>query len=226
MDPLSIGIALAAGGNLLQAIPQFVYGIQDRRKGKAMEEEVGERPQYTIPKSVDQMIGMYGQMAAQGLPGEDLMKQDIQAQTARTVGSAAQLADSPIGALTALGAAKEREMGALRDLQARASQYRAQTQQNYAQAVGQRSGYEQEQWRQNQLLPWEIDMNRAVQLQSQGAGNVMGGFDALGAGLAGAGSTMATAGMYQGMMPNYGPAATGVYGTQFVPGVGDITPQQ
>lgn len=166
---------MAAFGDLTQ----LLFGLQDRRKGMELEAQAGERPQYEIPESVDKMISMYRQMAQGGMPGEDLARGDIQASTARTATTAGQLADSPIAALTALGGAQQRELGALRDLQQRASMYRSQMQQGYAGVVGNRANFEQEQWRQNQLLPWEIDMNRAMGFQSSGAANIVGGISGM-----------------------------------------------
>lgn len=188
----------------LGSLAQMGFGIADRVKGKRLEQQAGDRPEYDIPESVDKMIGMYGQMANAGLPGQDLMAQDIQASTARTVGRAGQLADSSVGALGALGAAQEQELGSMRDLQTRAAQYQAQARQNYANAVGQRAQYEDQEWRQNELLPWETTMNRAMGLQSGGAGNIMGAADNLGAMGASAGSYMAGQGMMNAMYPNYG----------------------
>lgn len=204
MEPISMGLMLAlmGAGSALKGGSQIFQGIKDKREGQAIEEAAGDRPEYEIPESVDKMIEMYRQMSQTGLPGEDIMKQDIQSQTARTAGTAGQLADSSVGALTALGGAQQREAQALRDLQVRSAQYRQQNQQNYAQAVGSRSQYEQEQWRQNQLLPWEIDMNRAMQLQTQGRGNIMGGIDSIGSGMVQAGSAYGTAQIYKNMYPN------------------------
>jgi hypothetical protein len=166
-----------------------------------MEEEAGDRPAYQIPESVDKMIEMYRQASQTGLPGEDIMKGDIQAQTARTAGMAGQIGDSSVGALTVLNAAQQRESQALRDLHVRSAQYRQQNKQNYIQAVGSRSQYEDQAWQQNQLLPWEIQMNRAMQYQTQGTGNIMGGLDSLGAGMAQAGSAYGTASIYDRMYP-------------------------
>ena len=156
-------------------LTQLMFGLQDRKKGITMEREAGERPDYEIPEGVRQMMSLYEQAAQAGMPGYDTAKGDIQASTARTAGVAGQLADSPVAALTALGGAQDRELGALRDLNRRASEYQAMSQQNLARAYGQKAGYETEQWRQNQLLPWEISMNRAMGLQTSGAGNIMGG---------------------------------------------------
>jgi hypothetical protein len=201
-------MTLMGGGALLKGGSQLYQGVRDKREGDRLEAQAGERPEYQIPESVDKMIGLYRQMAEQGLPGQGLMEQGIQAQTARTIGAAGQLADSPVAALSALGGAQDREMNALRDLQVRASQYRAQAQQGYASAVGSRSQYEDERWRQNQLMPWEIDMNRSMQLQTQGKGNIMGGIDSIGSGMVQAGSAFGTASMYNGMYPSMPTATT------------------
>lgn len=225
MDPITAMIIMALGG-AISGGTQLGFGLADRAKGRRLEDQAGDRPDYAIPESVDKAIQMYQQMASGGLPGEGAMKQDIQGQTAQSVGRAGQLADSPVAALTAMGAAQQREASALRDLQVRASQYQAQARQNYAQSVGQRAGYEQEQWRQNQLMPWEIQMNRAMQFQTGGAGNIMGGADALGSTMAQAGGALGTWGMYENMYPDWG----GSQGAEFSQGInpaswGNVPPQ-
>lgn len=184
MDPSTLLSLLSGGstglGGLIKGGTQMFQGLADTRKGKRLEEEAGERPEFDIPESVDQVIRMYEQMSRSGLPGQDLMQQDIQASTARTATTAGQLADSPIAALTALGGAQQRELSALRDLQTRAASYQAQARQGLAGAHQMKAGYETEQWRQNQLLPWEIGMNRAMQLQTAGRGNMMAAADTFG----------------------------------------------
>jgi len=223
-----IGMGLMGAGGLLKGGSQLIQGISDKKKGKTLEEQAGDRPEFNIPESVDQQIALYRQMAQGGMPGEDLMKQDIQASTARTAGQAAQLADSPVGALTALGGAQDRELSAMRDLQQRAAMYQSQMQGQYAQAVGNRANWESEQWRQNNLLPWEIDMNRAMGLQESGKGNIMGAMDSFGSTLGQMGGFLGTNAMYENMYPNYGNASANAgqgyagpnpWGSQYTPPV-------
>ena len=203
MEPATAMI-LGQVANLASQGFNIYQGIKDVRKGNQLEEQAGERPQYEVPDSLDKMIQMYQTMSNQGLPGQGQMERSIQDQTARSVSQAAQLADSPVAALTALNSAQQREAGALRDLQTRAAAYRAQAQQNYAQATGQRAQYEDQQWRQNQLLPWEINMNRAMQLQTQGRGNIMQGIGNTGAGAAQGATDWSRMQTYKGMEPNWG----------------------
>ena len=202
-----LGLGMQGLGGAIKGGTQLGMGIADRRRGREMEEAAGDRPEYEIPESVEAMMNLYRQSAQSGMPGYDIAKGDIQASTARTAGVAGQLADSPVAALTALGGAQDRELGALRDLNRRASEYQAMSQQNLARAYGQKAGYETEQWRQNELMPWEIQMNRAMQLQSGGKGNIMGAADSFGSTLAQGGGTMATMGMYNQMYPNMGAGA-------------------
>lgn len=215
MDPSTLLSLLSGGstglGGLIKGGTQMFQGLADTRKGKRLEEEAGERPEFDIPESVDQVIRMYEQMSRSGLPGQDLMQQDIQASTARTATTAGQLADSPIAALTALGGAQQRELSALRDLQTRAASYQAQARQGLAGAHQMKAGYETEQWRQNQLLPWEIGMNRAMQLQTAGRGNMMAAADTFGSMFALGGEAMG--GMAQqggGAQPTHAPQVMGM----------------
>src|SRR6056297_2486377 len=118
MDPITI--ALLASGLVSGGIKMY-KGWKDKKEAEEIKGEAGPRPEYEMPESVGKMLSVYKNLAEGGMPGEDTLKEDIQASTARTAGKAAQLSDSPVGALTALGGAQQRELGALRDLQVRAA---------------------------------------------------------------------------------------------------------
>jgi len=208
MSAIAIGLGLMAAGGLLKGGTQLGFGIADRRKGKQMEAAAGDRPEYEIPESVSKALSLYEQMASGGLPGYSQSKADIEASTARTIGSASQLADSPVGALTALGGAKDRELAEYRDLNRRAEQFAFQSNQALAGAYGQQAAYQDEAWRQNQLLPWEIAMNRSMQLQTSGGNNIQGAMDSFGSTMATMGSGIASYGMQGGNFGGPAPQAS------------------
>jgi len=190
-----IGLALmAAGGGTVGGI-KLGQGIKDKKKGEAMEAELGDRPEYEMPESFDKMLSTYQDMGNATLPGEDLIKQNIEAQSAKGVGQIGQLAAGSPEAMTGLLGLKDQENAALRDLQIRSAQFQANaklnSQQGMAGVYGQQAGYETEIWRQNQLLPWEIGMNTARDYQTKGKGNVMAGVDTLGSTASQVGGTLA-----------------------------------
>jgi len=203
MDPVTLGLLMGIP-SLIEGGVQTIKGISDTRNAKRIEAKAGNRPQYEIPKGIEDMLSLLQSQTGAGLPGEDLMKQDIQSLTSRNIGQASQLADSPVAALTALGGSQDREMAALRNLQERAAQYQSRANSNLARGYGQQAGYQQEEWRQNQLMPWEIAQNKANAYRFGGQQNIFGGMDTLASGVQGAAGSAAQLDMYQNMMPNYG----------------------
>jgi 1,4-alpha-glucan branching enzyme len=200
MDPITMALLMAAP-QLIGGVTNIIQGVKDRKEAERIKANAGPRPEYEIPESVDKMISLYEQQAAAGMPGEDIYKQDIQASTARTAGAAAQLADSPVAALTALGGAQQREIGALRDLQARAAMYQSQANQQVAQAYGQRAQWENLQFDYNQNQPWQIAQNQYWGLRNQGRQSINQGLDTAMSGIqSGIGAGMQTE-QFNQMMP-------------------------
>jgi hypothetical protein len=74
MDPLTIG--------LLAGIPSLALGTYQAIKGYQLGNQ--ERPEYEIPDSLKQMLGMAKTQASQtGLPGQSLLEQNIRGTTSR-----------------------------------------------------------------------------------------------------------------------------------------------
>jgi len=193
--------------SLIQGGAQFFQGRKDIKEAERIKEQGGPRPDYEIPESVGKMVSMYQQLAQGGMPGEDTLKEDIQASTARTAGTAAQLSDSPVGALTALGGAQQRELGALRDLQVRAAQYQTQQRQNLAQAYGQQAQWEDQAWNWNEGRRWQEAQNEYWNMRQSGQANMWGGLDSAMSGVQqGIGAGMQTQ-MFNQMYPKMGGAA-------------------
>jgi hypothetical protein len=210
MDPITIALLLAS------AVPGIVSGISQARQGKKQMDKAdelikgaGDRPDYEVPDYINKILRLREDAAKGGLPGEGLMKEDIQATTARGITAAGQLADSPVAALTGAQASLDRERGAMRDLQIRAAQYQRMAEGDLAGAYGTAAQYEDQAFNINQMQPWEIAQNRADAYRFYGGQNRAAGMDTamsgLAQGLGAAGQGM----MYQGMMPSYGGAPQG-----------------
>lgn len=202
---VGLGLALAMGiPALIGGIAQTGFGISDRKRAKQLEGEAGDRPQYEIPEGLNKMIALYEASARGGLPGEDIMKQDIQGATARGITAAAQLADSPVAALGASQASLAREDMAMNDLRVKSLQYQQMGQQNLARAYGTQAQYQDQQFNINQMQPWEINMNRADAYRFGGSANIFGGIDTAMSGITQGIGAGAQYNAYSNMMPNWG----------------------
>ena len=121
------------------------------------KENLGERPKMNIPQSYKDFVGLKDLGRRQQMPGmNDLIAGQEQAG-ATTRGAFANLsgADAAAGLL---GESAQRMRG-LRAIGLEAARYGERQQNAYADAVKGQAPWEQMQWEENYMRPWEIGMN-------------------------------------------------------------------
>ena len=105
---------------LLSAIPaitQGITGISQGIKGRRLEREAGERPEYEIPQEVLQALEGYKSRASQTrLPGQSAIEQGIRSSTASTAGRLEEAASDSASLLGALAQTGVGEQQRVRDL--------------------------------------------------------------------------------------------------------------
>jgi hypothetical protein len=173
-------LGLTIGNLWLPGLKKGIEGRRSKQESEDILDQAGDRPEYEVPGSIDQMISLFAGLSEGGLPGESLMQEQIEAQTARNIGQVSQLADSPSAALAAAQGVQERERDALRDLQVRATQYQDMAKRQYAQAVGSRAPYEETKWDWEQGRRWQEAQNEAWGLRGMGDYYRMAGSDEFG----------------------------------------------
>ena len=180
---------MGAIGDLAQIGFQIAAYNQAKKQAQKMEdqgnswmiesridkERLGERPKMEIPQAQTDYIDLMKLGTRRGLPGEEIMKEDLRQEGATTRGAFANLsgADAAAGLL---GESAQRMRG-LRAIGLEAARYGERQETAYAGAVQSNAPWQQEMWQQNQMYPWEIGQNRAQGYENAGQGMFMQGSD-------------------------------------------------
>ena len=141
---------------------------------------------YSIPSSVTEAMKLYQGLSREGLPGEDVIRDQMGAAYAGAAGDVNRTADSGVGALGAMSGLYGKFMNSVRDLGIQSSQVKAQNEQNYllqnAGAQFKQADYQEREWDVNVNQPFQRGMNEYWALKQAGANNLWGGIDQMTAG--------------------------------------------
>ena len=131
------------------------------------KEKLGERPKMEIPQAQLDYVDLMKLRTRQGMPGEDILKADVEQAGATTRGAFANLsgADAAAGML---GESAQRMRG-LRAIGLEAARYGERQETAYAGAVQSNAPWQQEMWLENQRYPWEIGKNEQQAKWNMGA---------------------------------------------------------
>ena len=172
---------MGAIGDLAQIGFQIAAYNQAKKQAQKMEdqgnswmiesridkERLGERPKMEIPQAQTDYIDLMKLGTRRGLPGEEIMKEDLRQEGATTRGAFANLsgADAAAGLL---GESAQRMRG-LRAIGLEAARYGERQETAYAGAVQSNAPWQQEMWLENQRYPWEIGKNEQQAKWNMGA---------------------------------------------------------
>ena len=151
---------------------QVGYGIYQNQKGRKMEEEAGERPDYEIPTAAKQALGTAELRSLQGMPGA-VKSQMLQEMDRSRMASLRQVTDrrGGLGAVTQLEQQQQdaiQRMGVM-DIEARERNIAALQEQR-----GIMAGF-QEKKQADELLAFEQEMQSAAAMKGAGLQNIAGG---------------------------------------------------
>lgn len=176
MDPLTIGMLVAAGVKGLVGLGKSISGAV--QKNKANKELKKEFPKYTRPEEYNKLLSIYQSQAGMGqLPGQEGYEAALSTRTARGARAVGKYADSPVAAVAATMGLYGREQQAIRDLGLQFADFKTRAQQQLAGAyqVGmQEAGKE---FSYNQWYPAQVAKNIAAQRYNAGQQNLWGGLD-------------------------------------------------
>ena len=174
MDPLTIG--------LLAGIPSLALGTYQAIKGYQLGNQ--ERPEYEIPDSLKQMLGMAKTQASQtGLPGQSLLEQNIRGTTSRgaNILERSTQGSQLLGGISDLVTGEQQQMA---NIGIAGEQQNITNQQNLQNALSTYAQYEDKAYEINELQPYLQAMQQAQALTSAGIQNIVGGIGGgLGAGM-------------------------------------------
>jgi hypothetical protein len=163
----AIGGAMPMVGALASIGGTIYKGIQAGKQKKQADQlrEEYKRPTYEIPESVQQALQISKNLSLSGLPGVDLIEQQIMGQTsagARAIGDSAQGAAEQLAAITGLYSQGQQNLGALGVQDAQAQ---LMNQQNLVEQLNQYGQYEDKKFEINKFQPYLQAMQAAAALQ-------------------------------------------------------------
>ena len=160
-----------------------IYGQQQ------LDEAEKNKPKpikYDIPSSVAEAMRLYQGLSREGLPGEDVIRDQMGAAYAGAAGDINRTAESGVGALGAMTGLYGKFMNSVRDLGIQSSQVKAMNEQNYllqnAGAQFKQADYQERAWDVNVNQPFQRGMNEYWATKQAGANNLWGGIDQMTAG--------------------------------------------
>lgn len=180
-------IGAIAGG--VAGLAQLGMGIADRIKGKRKQKEAQsfyEQNKYAIPEAAKGALGV-AERQAQGvrLPGEDIRRAQMQQATAGGVGAAQQVATSASDVLGVLGGLYGQQQAGEQGLAIEGARRYDINQQQLQKSLGMMGQYQDIEWQQNVLAPYQQMLGQAETLQTRGAQGIGAGLGAIGGAAAG-----------------------------------------
>jgi hypothetical protein len=173
MSLLATAALISAGVSGAKAI---FGGVQGLSANKKIKEQRANRPVYTRPNEVGQMMDIYRKQAGRSeLPGQGLMEEKLGRSTAAGVRQVGKFASSSAGALGAITDIYGKEQDAIRDLGIQFAQYKDAAERQLASGYGQSAQYSDREFEINKMRPWETRMNELQSNKQAGAENFWGG---------------------------------------------------
>lgn len=206
------GVSGAVG--MVGGLAQLGFGIADRIKGKRKLKEAQsfyEQNKYAIPEAARAGLGVAERQAAGlRLPGEDIRRAQMQEAVAGGVGAAQQAATSASDVQATLANLYGQQITGEQNLGIEGARRYDINQQQLQQSLGMMAGYEDIEWQQNVLAPYQQMLGQAEALQSRGG-------QGMGAGFGGLGGTGAGIMQQQGAQKRYDQWLQQQVGTQLSP---------
>ena len=178
---MAIGAAIGA----ISGLAQVGFGIADRIKGKRKLKEATsffEENKYDIPPAAKASLGV-AERQAQGfrLPGEDIRRAQISQATAGGVGAAQQAATSSSDVLSVLSGLYGQQQTAEQNLAISGAERYDANQAQLQKSLGMMAGYEDVEWQQNVLAPYQQMLGQAEAFSSRGGAGIGAGISGIGA---------------------------------------------
>ena len=166
IDPLTIGTGISAGLGLVKS----AVGI-----GQMLFNKKPERPTYTMPTELNQILGISKYLASQrGLPGQDIMQRNLANTTAQGVGAVQETTTggAGLGAVAQMyGNQQQQQM----NLDVAGANAYAQSLQGVQQALGMVAQGRNQEFEYNVNMPYQRALQEYYQKRTSGAQNLFGG---------------------------------------------------
>jgi hypothetical protein len=174
---LLAGALISGGLGLGKAI---LGGVQAAKGRKQLNTLLDNRPQYNISQGYQDAYKTYQSLANSSLPGYDIMKGQIDQSGARTMTNLERGAMGSNQYMSGALQSQDKELEAIKNLGLMSAQWRAEQQQNLAQAQNTMGGLQDQQFEYNVNQPWQMKANMANERAQTGQQNLYGGLSDIG----------------------------------------------
>lgn len=148
---------------------QALFGLGQYIKGSKMDPK---RPEYEIPSEVFAAENLARSRLYGGLPGENIMRQDLEQGFASSIDAARRSGGNVDALVAGAGGALQ---GGYQNLGAQRAQYKAQAEQSLAQQFGLTAQYRDQAFELNQMQPYMDEVADKSRLMEGGIQNMFGG---------------------------------------------------
>lgn len=170
-------LLISAGMKAVSGLGQGLFGLMRKKEGEGMIP--GDRPQMTMPASMDEMVDLFkGSVARTKLPGQDILIGDIKGGTAGGIQAALETGPGSMGAITQMVG---QEQEAIAGLGVPLAQMRYAAEGQLGRALSQRAGTEQEMEEWNKIQAWKEKYYEGMRRKEQGIEDISSGFSSLSA---------------------------------------------
>lgn len=167
-------MALPVAAMLAPALLKAGLGAWQMFKGGQFAKE--KRPEYEIPESAKQSLGIAESLATQReLPGQSILEDKMRSATAGGISRMAEVSDSPAAMLGNISKMVANENQAKNQLGVNAATYYQQNQRNLQGALDRFGQYELQKWNYDQAKPYDEAMHAAAMMREGGMQNIVGG---------------------------------------------------
>jgi hypothetical protein len=182
---MALGLAASLIGGGLNLAKGLVGMVQTSRANKGINRLLANPVKYKRPEEYAQELNMRKAMAAQGqMPGQAYAEQNIGAAASQARQASQEGAISSNVYQSQVGDIFSKQASAFQDLAAQSEQWQSQQKENLMNTLGKGAQYSDTEWQENQLRPWEMQMNQYQSQKQSGGANLWGGMEGMASGLA------------------------------------------
>src|SRR6056297_3182 len=163
-------------GTILGLVSAGIGLYQTIEAGNQADEQRNNRPTYQVPSEADELVDIYRRRTQETkMPGQAAAEVMVRSSTATGVAQSREVTRSASDLQSSVTDLYGQQTQALTDLQVQADRRRAQSEPQYAQALGQRAQYSDQAFQWNQTIPWQVGMNALMARQQAGYNTISAG---------------------------------------------------
>jgi len=178
MDPLTIAAITSGAISLGKGI---MGAVQSAKSNKTIKRLNATLPKYKRPDEYGAELALRAKMAGQGqLPGLGQITDNISGATSQAYGAAEKGAISSNTYMGAVGDIYSKQINAFQDLGIKSAEFQQTQKENYMNTLQKGADYSDQEFQENVMRPWEVNMNEAQSKKQSGGQNLWNGLEGMG----------------------------------------------